>query len=85
MTEIKGLLLSKEEEKACLDLVKELRKRKTYTIDYSGHVQVKAKTLQEANDIFWDWIIGMQNKTCDDWSGIISKTPVFENEGVEEE
>lgn len=85
MTEIKGLLLSKEEEQACLDFVKELRKRKTYTIDYSGHVQVKAKTLQEANGIFWDWIIDMQNKTSDDWSGIVPQTPLFQNEGVEEE
>lgn len=85
MTEIKGLLLSAEEEKACLDLVKELRKRKTYSIDFSGYVQVKAKTPQEANDLFWQWVESMQDKTSDDWSGIVPQSPWFQNNGVEEE
>ena len=85
MAEIKGYLLTAEEEKACLDLVRELRKRKTYAIDFSGYVKVKAKTPQEANDIFWQWVEDMEIKTKDDWAGIVPQSPFFQNEGVEEE
>ena len=84
MTEINGYLLTKEEEKACLDLVKKLRERKTYVIDFSGYVQVKAKTPQEANHLFWKWVEEMQDKTAGDWSGIIPQYPWFQNDGVEE-
>lgn len=85
MAEIKGYLLTKEEEKACLDLVKELRKRQTYVINFSGDFRVKAKTPQEANDLFWQWVDSVQVQTSDDWSGVVTQTPFFENEGVEEE
>ena len=85
MTEIKGLLLSTEEEKACLDLVKELRKRKTYVINFLGDVPIKATTLQEANDLFWQWVESMQDKTSDDWTGIVSQSPSFQNDGIKEE
>jgi len=85
MTEINGYLLSTEEEKACLDLVKELRKRKTYVINFSGDIRVKAKNPQDANHLFWKWVEEMQDKTAGDWSGIATQTPFFENEGIEEE
>lgn len=52
MAEIKGYLLTKEEEKACVDLVKKLRERKTFAIDFSGCVRIKAKNHEEANHIF---------------------------------
>lgn len=85
MTEIKGYSLTEEEEKACADFVKKLRGRKTFAIDFSGCVRIKAKTIDEASDIFWKWIGDLQDKSLADWSGIIAQSPYFENEGVEEE
>lgn len=85
MAEINGYLLTEEETKACVDLVKKLRKEKTFAINFSGCVQVKAKTSEEARDIFWNWVGDLQDKSLADWSGIVTQSPYFENEGVEEE
>ena len=85
MAEINGYLLTKEEEKACVDLVKKLRERKTFAIDFSGCVRIKAKTSEEANDIFWEWVGDLQDKGLTDWSGVVTELPYFEKEGVEEE
>lgn len=85
MAEIKGYLLTKEEEKACADLVKKMRERKVFAVDFSGCVRVKAKTPEEASDIFWNWVGDLQDKSLVDWSGTVTESPYFENEGVEEE
>ena len=85
MPEINGYLLTEEEEKACAALVKKLRERKTFAIDFSGCVRVKAKTREEASDIFWEWVGDLQDKSLLDWSGVVTQSPYFENEGVEEE
>ena len=85
MAEINGYLLTEEETKACVSLVKKLRERKTFEIDFSGCVRIKAKTHEEASDIFWEWVGDLQDKTLADWSGIVTQSPYFENEGVEEE
>lgn len=85
MTEIKGYLLTKEEEKACVDLIKKLREKKVFAIDFSGCVRVKAKTREEATDIFWNWVGDLQDKSLADWYGVVTESPYFENEGVEEE
>lgn len=85
MTEIKGYLLTKEEEKACITLVKKMREKKVFAIDFSGCVRVKAKTSEEASDIFWNWVGDLQDKSLADWSGIVTQSPYFENEGVEED
>lgn len=85
MAEINGYLLTVEEEKACADLVKKLRERKTFTVDFSGYVRIKAKTHEEASDIFWNWVGDLQDKSLIDWSGVVMQSPYFENEGVEEE
>lgn len=85
MTELKGYLLTEEEEKACETLVKELRKRKTFAVDFSGYIRVKAKTRAEANDLFWEWVEDIQNKTSADWSAVVTQTPCFEGECAEEE
>lgn len=85
MAEIKGYLLTKEEEKACLDLIKKLRSKRTFAINFSGCVRVKAKTPQEANDIFWLWVRAMQDETSIDWDTVITQSPYFEREDVEEE
>lgn len=76
MAEIKGYLLTKEEEKACVDLVKKLREKRVFAIDFSGCVRVKAKTPEEASNIFWKWVGGdLQNKSPIDWYKIISSEP----------
>ena len=85
MSEIKGYLLTKEEETACITLIKQLRERKVFGIDFSGYIRVKAKTPEEASDIFWQWVGDLQDKSYVDWSGVVIQSPFFENEGVEEE
>ncbi len=83
--EIKGYLLTEEEEKACADLVKKMRKKKVFAIDFSGYVRIKAKTSEEATNIFWEWVGDLQDKSLIDWSGVVTQLPYFENEGVEED
>lgn len=83
MTEIKGYLLTKEEEKACIDLVKKLREKKVFAIDFSGCVRVKAKTQEEASDIFWNWVSDLQDKSLADWYEVVTQSPYFEKECVE--
>lgn len=85
MAEIKGYLLTKEEEKACVNLVKKMREKKVFAIDFSGCVRVKAKNREEANDIFWEWVGDLQDKSLADWTGIVTQSPYFDNEGIEEE
>ena len=85
MAEINGYLLTKEEAKACVDLVKKLRERKTFAIDFSGYVRIKAKNHEEATEIFWNWVEDLQDKSLYDWSGVVTQSPYFENAGVEEE
>lgn len=84
MAEIKGYLLTKEEEKACVNLVKKMRERKVFAIDFSGCVRIKAKNREEANDIFWEWVGDLQDKSLADWTGIVTQSPYFDNESVEE-
>lgn len=85
MSEIKGYLLTKEEEKACVTLIKKMREKKVFTIDFSGYVRIAAKTHEEANNIFWEWVGDLQDKSLADWYGVVTQSPYFENEGVEEE
>jgi hypothetical protein len=85
MAEINGYLLTEEEEKACVDLVREMRKRKVFEIDFSGWVKVKARTHEQATNIFWEWVKDLRDKSANDWSGVVTPSIYFENEGVEEE
>ena len=77
MTELNGYLLTKEEEKACVKLVQKLREKKTYSLDFTGDILIKAKTENEAIDIFWNWVGEIQDMTCDRFSKILS-LPYFE-------
>ena len=77
MAELNGYTLTKEEEKACVELVKKLRKRKTYSLDFTGDILIRAKNKDEAVDIFWNWISEIQDLTCDKFSKIAS-LPYFE-------
>lgn len=85
MAEINGYLLTEEETRACVDLVKKLRERKTFAIDFTGCVRIKAKNPEEARDIFWEWVGRIQDESLSDWSGVVTQYPYFENDGVEEE
>ena len=84
MSEIKGYLLTEEEEKACIDLVKKLRKEIGFTIDFSGYVRIKVKDQEEAKNIFWEWLGDLQDKTLTDWDRVVG-LPYFEYDGIEEE
>lgn len=86
MSEIKGYLLTEEEEKECVTLIKKLRKRKVYAIDFTGCVRIIAKNPDEASEIFWEWIGDLQERTLADWS-TITQSPYFEYDGgtIEEE
>lgn len=85
MSEIKGYLLTEEEEKACVALVKKLRKERVFAVEFTGCVRIKAKSEEEASNIFWEWTGDLQDKSWADWSGVIKETPFIEKEGVEEE
>jgi hypothetical protein len=85
MSEIQGYLLTKEEEKACMALIKKMREKRVYAFDFSGCVRIKAKTDEEAKNLFWEWVGDMQDKTLADWNGVVVQSPYFENEGDEEE
>lgn len=56
-----------------------------YTVDFEGWISVKAKSHEEAQEIFWNWVGDIQDRTHYDNYGVILKTPFFECDGVEEE
>lgn len=85
MEEIKGYLLTEEEQEACINLIKEMRKTKDFTLNFTGSVNIRAKNLHEANEIFWDWVGDLKDKSFYDWHGSIIGTPFFEKECIEEE
>lgn len=60
MAEINGYLLTKEEEKACEDLIKKMRKKEAFEIEFTGCITVEAKNRDEAQEIFWNWIEDIQ-------------------------
>ncbi len=85
MAEIKGYLLTEEEEKACVNLVKKMRDKKVFVIDFLGDVRIKAKTAEEAKNIFRNWVGDLQDKSLLDWSGIVTQVPHFEYDSIGEE
>ena len=85
MTDINELSLTEEEKEACVNLIKEMRKKKTFAVDFLGCVRVKAKTKEEAKEIFWNWVGDLQDKSLADWSETVTESPYFEYDGAEEE
>ncbi len=85
MADINELFLTEEEKEACANFIKEMRKKRTFTVDFTGYVRIKAKNREEANDIFWEWVGDLQDKSLADWSGIVLESPSFEYDGAEEE
>lgn len=83
MREIDGYLLTDEEAKACLKLIKQMRKK--YFVDCACHLKMKAKDSEAAYDIVNDWIIDVKNFTEENWSNIILDLDInVEDDGVEE-
>lgn len=80
MEKITEYILTKEEQKACINLIKEMRKTKDFTFSFNGSVNIRAKNLNEANEIFWNWIEDLQAKSFHDWDGSIIGTPFFEKD-----
>lgn len=77
MAELNGYLLTKEEEQACLDLLKKMRTRTPFDADFTGEVKIRARSEEEATLTFWEWVSAIQDMTLDKWAGQIS-LPKFE-------
>ena len=89
MLKVKEYILTEEEQKACVDFVRKMRKEKTkkekvFAIDFTGCVRVKAKTLDEANNIFWEWVTDIQDRSINDWYEVVTQCPHFETVGFGE-
>ena len=56
----------------------------TFAVDFEGWIVVEAKSHEEAQEIFWNWVGDIQDKAHYDYSGVILETPIFECDGVEE-
>lgn len=83
MTEIKGLLLTAKEEEMCAAFIRQMRQEKIFAVDFTGCVRIQAKTKEEAEDKFWDWVGDIQDNTRVDWSGTITQAPYFDRDCVE--
>ena len=70
MAELNGYLLTKEEEKACAELVKKMRAKEEFTVDFTARVKIKAKTSKEAEDIFWRWQSDVVDYTLCEWINV---------------
>ena len=88
MKEIKDYILTEEEQKACIDLVKSMReKEKVFTFNFTGSVKIKAKNLEEADVFFRDWLEEIDDISYCRYneSSIITDFPIFETESIEQE
>ena len=89
MSEIKEYILTEEEQKACINLIKEMRKEKekVFTFNFKGSIKIKAENLEKADDFFWDWVGDVEDMSycrCDE-SRIITDFPIFEEDSIEKE
>lgn len=88
MAEIKGYILTEEEQKACIDLVKSMReKEKVFIFHFTGSVKIKAENLKQANDFFGDWVEDIEDMSYYRYnkSTVITDFPIFEKHGIEKE
>lgn len=85
MAEINGYWLTEEEEKECVKLIEKMREEKVCTVHFSGYVRIKAKTPNQASDIFDNWVCDLQDRSSTEWYGVIKQYPCFEIEVIEEE
>lgn len=85
MAEINGYLLTEEEAKACEDLIKKMRERKEFEINFVGRITVKANSPMEAYEIFGNWASDIQDNSLIEWNGTLTRTPYFEERGIHQE
>ena len=89
MEKIEEYILTEEEQKACINLIKEMRKEKekVFTFNFKGSVKIKAKNLEKADAFFEDWVEEIDDISyCRyDESTIIPDFPIFEKNSIEEE
>lgn len=84
MAELNGYTLTKEEEKACLNLIKKMRKKRAYELGFTGYVSFKAKNEEEVNELFWEWADEVKELTIEKFGNRIYKSPIFELVAVDE-
>lgn len=70
MAELNGYLLTKEEEKACTELIKKMRHSEDFCFNFSASIKIKAKTPKEAEDIFWRWQSDVVDYTLAEWNNV---------------
>lgn len=87
MEKIKEYLLTEEEQEACINLIKEMRKEKekVFTFNFKGSIKIKAENLEKADDFFWDWVGDVGDMSYCDESRIIADFPIFKEDSVEKE
>ena len=56
-----------------------------YAVDFTGWVTIEAKSSEDAQNLFWEWVGSIEDNTLIDWHGTITKRPVFEYDGAEED
>lgn len=70
MAELNGYVLTKEEEKACENLVKKMRAKRDFIFEFSASVKIKAKNSKEAEGIFWKWAGDVGDYTLSEWGNV---------------
>ena len=78
MAELNGYVLTKEEEKACAELVKKMRTKKNFICSFSASIEIKAKNAQEAKDIFWRWQEDVANYTLSEWDNVVNSLDIYD-------
>ena len=78
MAELNGYTLTKEEEKACLNLIKKMRKQRAYELGFTGDVAFKTKNEDEACELFWEWVESVNELTLEKFGNSIYKSARFE-------
>ncbi len=78
MAELNGYTLTKEEEKACVKLIKKMRKKTAYELGFTGTVTFKAKNEEEINELFWEWEEKVKEITVGHFGNYACALPKFE-------
>ena len=84
MAELNGYLLTKEEENACLKLIKKMRKKRVYELGFTGDISLKAKNEEEVYELFWEWADSVKELTIEKFGNRIYRSPSFELVEVDE-
>ena len=78
MAELNGYTLTKEEEKACVKLIKKMRKKTAYELGFTGDIAFKAKNEEEVKELFWEWEEKVKELTIEKFGNYACAIPKFE-------